>query len=122
LLKGLESWQNSGVQGLQTVVLYSLPELDGAVETIVLGGLVGDKIVIIPERTHKLCSRVKAWVKLRKLESANRKLAIMASIKCYIYTIDPGMLCFVFFPIVFYSLIRCLSALLMAFRIQFATY
>ena len=27
----------SGVQGLQSVVLYSLPELDGAIETMVLG-------------------------------------------------------------------------------------
>lgn len=31
------SWIESGVQGLQTVVLYSLPELDGAIETMVLG-------------------------------------------------------------------------------------
>ena len=31
------SWLESGVQGLQSVVLYSLPELDGAIETIVLG-------------------------------------------------------------------------------------
>lgn len=37
LIQDLESWQRQGVQGLQTVVLYSLPELDGAIETIVLG-------------------------------------------------------------------------------------
>lgn len=77
LIQDLESWQRSGVQGLQTVVLYSLPELDGAIETIVLGGLVGDKIVIIPERTRKLCSRIKAWVALRKSQAEDRKIAIM---------------------------------------------
>ena len=35
--KETSSWLESGVQGLQSVVLYSLPELDGAIETIVLG-------------------------------------------------------------------------------------
>jgi magnesium chelatase subunit H len=73
------------VQGLQTVVLYSLPELDGAIETIVLGGLVGDKIVVIPERVRKLCSRIEAWVKLRKTKERNRKIAMMVSIKMYTY-------------------------------------
>ena len=36
-LLGADSWMESGVQGLQSVVLYSLPELDGAIETMVLG-------------------------------------------------------------------------------------
>ena len=36
-LVGADSWMESGVQGLQSVVLYSLPELDGAIETMVLG-------------------------------------------------------------------------------------
>jgi len=40
------------------VVLYSLPELDGAIEPIVLGGLVGgDQIDIDPERVVKLAGR-----------------------------------------------------------------
>ncbi len=29
-----------GISGLQSVVLYALPELDGAVDTVPLGGLV----------------------------------------------------------------------------------
>jgi magnesium chelatase subunit H len=58
-----DSWQKNGVQGLQTVVLYALPELDGAVDTIVLGGLVGgDKIVILPERVRKLTNRIKVRI------------------------------------------------------------
>ena len=36
-LVGADSWMESGVQGLQSIVLYSLPELDGAIETMVLG-------------------------------------------------------------------------------------
>lgn len=44
LLQSIPQWKQNGVLGLQSVVLYSLPELDGAVDTVVLGGLVGDKI------------------------------------------------------------------------------
>ena len=33
---------------------YALPELDGAIDTVVLGGLVGDKIALVPERVRKL--------------------------------------------------------------------
>lgn len=51
--------------GLQSVVLYSLPELDGAIDTIPLGGLVGDNIFLIPERVTKMAGRIKKWVSLR---------------------------------------------------------
>ena len=49
LLQDIKSWRTQGVQGLQSVVLYSLPELDGAIDTTVLGGLVGDgrKLLIV---------------------------------------------------------------------------
>lgn len=80
LIQNLESWQRNGVQGLQTVVLYSLPELDGAIETVVLGGLVGDKIVVLPERVRKLCYRLKAWVNLRKQENKDRRIATLVSL------------------------------------------
>ena len=44
LLQSIPMWKSNGVLGLQSVVLYSLPELDGAIDTVVLGGLVGDKV------------------------------------------------------------------------------
>jgi len=44
LLQSIPQWKQKGVLGLNSVVLYSLPELDGAIDTIVLGGLVGDKV------------------------------------------------------------------------------
>lgn len=43
---------------LQSVVLYSLPELDGAIDTVPLGGLVGDDIYLVPERVTRLASRL----------------------------------------------------------------
>ena len=76
LLQSIPVWQKNGVLGLQSVVLYSLPELDGAIDTVVLGGLVGDKIALVPERVRKLNSRVKGWVELRRTPKSERKIAI----------------------------------------------
>jgi magnesium chelatase subunit H len=42
-------------------VLYSLPELDGAIDTIPLGGLVRDDIYLIPERVMRLAARIRKW-------------------------------------------------------------
>ena len=65
-LQDMASWARDGVAGLQSVVLYSLPELDGAIDAIPLGGLVGDGIFLSLERTRKLAARIKAWVTLRR--------------------------------------------------------
>ncbi|MEN9521073.1 MAG: magnesium chelatase subunit, partial [Cyanobacteriota bacterium] len=54
LIQDIHSWTRQGIGGLQSVVLYSLPELDGAIDTIPLGGLVGEDIYLVPERLHRL--------------------------------------------------------------------
>jgi magnesium chelatase subunit H len=77
LLQSIPIWKKNGVLGLQSVVLYSLPELDGAIDTVVLGGLVGDKIALVPERVRKVCSRLRGWINLRKTPPADRKVSIM---------------------------------------------
>ncbi|KAG7350999.1 cobaltochelatase [Nitzschia inconspicua] len=77
LLQSITQWKESGVLGLQAVVLYSLPELDGAIDTVVLGGLVGDKIALIPERVRKLTSRLQSWIALRQTPPKHRKLSIV---------------------------------------------
>ena len=77
LLQSIPMWKSNGVLGLQSVMLYSLPELDGAIDTVVLGGLVGDKIALVPERVRKLCSRLKGWINLRKTSPSERKISIM---------------------------------------------
>ena len=76
LLQSIPQWKRDGVLGLQSVALYSLPELDGAIDTVILGGLVGDKIALVPERVRKLTSRLKAWTKLRRTPPSERKIAI----------------------------------------------
>ena len=85
LVQNLESWMADGVAGLQSVVLYSLPELDGSVDTVPLGGLVGDNIFLIPERVKKLTARVKKWTGLRKKPAHERKLAVL------LYGFPPGV-------------------------------
>jgi magnesium chelatase subunit H len=81
LIQDIDSWKANGVQGLQTVVLYALPELDGAIETIILGGLIdGERITIIPERVRKLVRRLNAWVHLQKTAPRDRKVSILVSI------------------------------------------
>lgn len=85
LIQDLDSWSRDGVAGLQSVVLYSLPELDGAIDTVPLGGLVGNDIYLIPERVGRLTSRIKKWVSLKKTPAAERKLAIL------LYGFPPGV-------------------------------
>jgi magnesium chelatase subunit H len=84
LIQDIYSWTRQGIGGLQSVVLYALPELDGAIDTVPLGGLVGENIYIIPERVKRLTGRVKNWINLRKTPPSERKIAII------LYGFPPG--------------------------------
>ncbi|NEP39489.1 MAG: magnesium chelatase subunit H [Okeania sp. SIO2G4] len=84
LIQDIYSWTRQGVGGLQSVVLYALPELDGAIDPVPLGGLVGEDIYLIPERVKRLTSRVKNWIKLRQTPPAERKIAVI------LYGFPPG--------------------------------
>ena len=84
LIQDIHSWTRQGIGGLQSVVLYSLPELDGAIDTIPLGGLVGEDIYLIPERLQRLTGRVKNWINLRQTQPKDRKIAII------LYGFPPG--------------------------------
>jgi magnesium chelatase subunit H len=84
LIQDISSWTRQGVGGLQSVVLYALPELDGAIDTVPLGGLVGENIYLVPERVQRLIGRVKSWVALRQKPVSERKIAII------LYGFPPG--------------------------------
>jgi magnesium chelatase subunit H len=84
LIQDLKSWTRQGIGGLQSVVLYALPELDGAIDTVPLGGLVGEDIYLIPERVKRLTGRLKNWIKLRQTIPKDRKIAIV------LYDFPPG--------------------------------
>ncbi|WP_193196111.1 magnesium chelatase subunit H [Nostoc sp. MG11] len=84
LIQDIHSWTRQGIGGLQSVVLYALPELDGAIDTVPLGGLVGENIYLVPERVQRLIGRVKSWVALRQKPVSERKIAII------LYGFPPG--------------------------------
>ncbi|KYC35958.1 protoporphyrin IX magnesium chelatase [Scytonema hofmannii PCC 7110] len=84
LIQDIHSWTRQGVGGLQSVVLYALPELDGAIDTVPLGGLVGENIYLVPERVQRLIGRVKSWIHLRQKPVSERKIAII------LYGFPPG--------------------------------
>jgi len=84
LIQDIHSWTRQGIGGLQSVVLYALPELDGAIDPVPLGGLVGEKIYLIPERVQRLIGRLKSWISLRQKPICDRKIAII------LYGFPPG--------------------------------
>ncbi|MBP0018992.1 MAG: magnesium chelatase subunit H [Cyanobacteria bacterium SBLK] len=84
LIQDIYSWTRQGIGGLQSIVLYALPELDGAIDTVPLGGLVGENIYLIPERIHRLIGRVTNWIQLKQTSPEKRKLAIL------LYGFPPG--------------------------------
>jgi magnesium chelatase subunit H len=84
LIQDIHSWTRQGIGGLQSVVLYALPELDGAIDTVPLGGLVGKEIYLIPERVKRLTGRIKNWIELRRTPAGDRRIAII------LYGFPPG--------------------------------
>ena len=85
LIQDIKSWTESGIGGLQSTILYALPELDGAIDTVPLGGLVNDDIYLTRERVYALSERLKKWHNLRNKEKKHRKLAVM------LYGFPPGV-------------------------------
>ncbi len=84
LIQDIYSWTRQGIGGLQSVVLYALPELDGAIDTVPLGGLVEEDIYLVPERVKRLTGRLKNWLKLRQTPPQERKIALI------LYGFPPG--------------------------------
>lgn len=84
LIQDIHSWTRQGIGGLQSVVLYALPELDGAIDPVPLGGLVGEHIYLIPERVQRLVGRLKRWIALRQTPPVERRIAIV------LYGFPPG--------------------------------
>ena len=85
LIQDIDSWTESGIGGLQSVILYALPELDGAVDTVPLGGLVKDDIYLTKERVYALAERLSKWVALRRKKPEERRVAVM------LYGFPPGV-------------------------------
>lgn len=58
--------------------------ITGAIDTVPLGGLVGENIFLVPERVRKMCGRLRKWVDLRWVEETERWLIALQG--CTEYT------------------------------------
>lgn len=87
LIQDVASWKEEGIGGLQGVVLYALPELDGAIDTVPLGGLLKNtgEIELLPDRADRLAERLRRWVRLRQKPRSERKVAVV------LYGYPPGL-------------------------------
>jgi magnesium chelatase subunit H len=84
LIQDIHSWTRQGIGGCKVSFYMQLPELDGAIDPVPLGGLVGEDIYLVPERVKRLTGRIKHWIALRKTPLANKKIAII------LYGFPPG--------------------------------
>jgi magnesium chelatase subunit H len=84
-LQDVENWHTHGVSPIHSTILYSLPEMDGAVAPVVLGGMQGESIVSLADRLNRLTELVRGFVHLRRKPVAEKKIAIV------VYNYPPGM-------------------------------
>lgn len=83
--QSMESWQTSGVGGMGSVIMHALPEMDGAVQPVVLGALEGDHIRVVPDRVQRLATLVAGWAALRRTACSEKRIALV------VYNYPPGM-------------------------------
>ncbi|MGQ9873728.1 MAG: magnesium chelatase subunit H, partial [Chloroflexus sp.] len=79
-----DDWRERGVGPLQSTFLFSLPEMDGAVTPVVLGGMRGSTITTVPDRLERLARMARGFVRLRKKANRDKKVAII------VYNYPPG--------------------------------
>jgi magnesium chelatase subunit H len=75
-----EEWQESdlGLHPIQVALQIALPELDGAIEPIIMSGRDGStgKSVTLQDRVETLAERALKWANLRRKPKAEKKVAI----------------------------------------------
>ncbi|NTW48886.1 MAG: DUF3479 domain-containing protein, partial [Chlorobiales bacterium] len=84
-IQDTDSWKEHGVTPLQSAMLYSLPEMDGAVCPVVLGAGHNGRITTTPDRLKRLSTLAVKWTALRKKQNKEKKLAFV------VYDYPPGM-------------------------------
>jgi magnesium chelatase subunit H len=76
-LQTKESWKTYGVNPFQAMVIYSLPEMDGAICPVVLGALENNAVKLDKSRLNRLCKLVARWLSLKHKRNAEKKVAIV---------------------------------------------
>jgi len=81
----VEAWEADarGLTPLETALMVSMPELDGAISPLVFGGRGGaassgsPDAVPVQERVERLAERLDRWITLRRTPRAERKVAVV---------------------------------------------
>ncbi|MBR8829503.1 MAG: magnesium chelatase subunit H [Gomphosphaeria aponina SAG 52.96 = DSM 107014] len=75
-----EEWENSdlGLHPIQVALQIAIPELDGAIEPIIVSGRDGatGKAIALQDRIEAITQRALKWANLRKKPKLDKKLAI----------------------------------------------
>ncbi|MGK7910090.1 MAG: magnesium chelatase subunit H [Synechococcus sp.] len=75
-----EEWEDSdlGLHPIQVALQMAIPELDGAIEPIVLSGRDGNtgKAIALQDRIESIAQRAMKWASLRRKPRLDKKLAI----------------------------------------------
>ncbi len=75
-----EEWQDSelGLHPIQVALQIAIPELDGAIEPIILSGRDGatGKAIALQDRVEAIAQRAMKWANLRRLPKLQKKVAI----------------------------------------------
>ncbi len=75
-----EEWEESdlGLHPIQVALQIAIPELDGAIEPIILSGRDGmtGKAIALQDRVEAIAGRALKWANLRKKPKLNKKVAI----------------------------------------------
>ncbi|MGB7484815.1 MAG: magnesium chelatase subunit H, partial [Phormidesmis sp.] len=75
-----EEWEASdlGLHPVQVALQMAIPELDGAIEPIIMSGRDGmtGRAVTLQDRVEAISTRALKWARLRKLPRVDKKLAI----------------------------------------------
>ncbi|MBP1467991.1 magnesium chelatase subunit H [Candidatus Chloroploca sp. M-50] len=79
-----ENWREHGVGPIQATMMYALPEMDGAIAPVVLGGMRGSEIGTVPDRLNRLGEQTSGYVRLRKTPNRDKKVALV------VYNYPPG--------------------------------
>jgi magnesium chelatase subunit H len=79
-----DNWREHGVAPLQATIMYALPEMDGSVAPVVLGGMRGSEIATVPDRLARLGTLARGFTRLRHTPNRDKKLAIV------VYNYPPG--------------------------------
>ncbi|MEI7556061.1 magnesium chelatase subunit H [Candidatus Chlorohelix sp.] len=77
LVQDTKNWQEQGVNPVSQIFLYSLPEVDGAIAPVVLGGVNGQAIDLLPDRVERLVKLARKWTTLKRKANREKKIAIL---------------------------------------------